>query len=442
MKMRLVLSLGLSALVMGGTMVGCTAGSGDLGTASSRSVRNAEKVAAKDAKMADKFLAAGNHAQAVQFAESAVALRPQTAAYRAVLGEAYLKAGRFTSASQSLTDAMTLGSADGHIALNLALAQIGEGKWHEARATLDTHATAISATDRGLALALAGDPAAGVQVLMDVVRSPDATVKARQNLALAFALAGRWADSRVVAALDLTPADLDKRMVQWAAFAQPQGASDQVAALLGVVPVADPGQPVALALNAPTSVGVAATDAADAFMPGRAAPEVEAAAVAPAPSGPTAPSVPAVPVQVAVAAAPVATIAAEGAFKVAVPVKAKPIKVAVIAKPKPQPRALASGNFYVQLGAFDSAGVAKDAWGRAQRRFAAFRDQSPTGMAFAHQGANYYRLSVGGFTRADADSVCRQYRRRGGACFVRAGAGDSMAQWMKPGFGSVQMAAR
>ncbi|VVT11592.1 conserved exported hypothetical protein [Sphingomonas sp. EC-HK361] len=432
MKMRLVLSLGLSALVMGGTMVGCTAGGGDLGTASSRSVRNAEKVAAKDAKMADKFLVAGNHAQAVQFAEAAVALRPQTAAYRAVLGEAYLKAGRFASASQSLSDAMTLGSADGHVALNLALAQIGEGKWHEARTTLDNHANVMSATDRGLALALAGDPATGVQVLMDVVRSPDATVKTRQNLALALALSGRWADSRVVAALDLAPADLDKRMVQWAAFAQPEAASDQVAALLGVVPVADPGQPVALALNAPTSVGVAA---ADAVVPARAAPAIEVAAVSPVP-------VPAATVQVAVANAPIATIAAEGAFKVAAPVRAKSMKVAAVAKAKPQPRELASGNFYVQLGAFDSAGVAKDAWGRAQRRFAAFRQQSPTGMAFAHQGANYYRLSVGGYTRADAVSVCRQYRKRGGSCFVRAGAGDAMAQWIRPGAGGVQMAAR
>ena len=331
---------------------------------------------------------------------------------------------------------MALGGAEGHIALNLALAQIGAGQWHEARATLDTNAGRISPVDRGLALALAGDPGAGVQVLMDVVRSPDATVKARQNLALAFALAGRWSDSRVVAALDLTPADLDKRMVQWAAFAQPQGASDQVAALLGVVPVVDPGQPVALALNAPSSVAVAASDASDAFMPGRATPGVEAAAISPASPAPVA-SAP-----VVVAAAPVATIAAQGAFKVAVPANVAPVKMTVAAKPKPQPRELASGNFYVQLGAFDSAGVARDAWGRAQRRFAAFRQQTPTGMAFAHEGARYYRLSVGGYTRTDAASLCRQYRNRGGTCFVRAGAGDAMAQWVRRGAGGVQVAAR
>lgn len=433
MKMRLVLSLGLSALVVGGTMVGCTAGSGDLGTASSRSQANAEKVAAKDAKAAGKFLTAGDYARAVAFAEAAVGLRPQAGEYRAVLGEAYLKAGRFTSASQTLTDALSLGTSDRHAALNLALAQIGEGKWSEARRTIDAHAD-IAATDRGLALALAGDPAAGVAVLMDVVRSPQANAKARQNLALALALAGRWPEARVVASADMAPADVDRRMVQWAAFAQPASASDQVAALLGVVPVVDPGQPVALALNAPSAVQLASADPIDAHMPGRAPEAVEAAAIAPATAPPPATVVPVV----LPAVPPVTTIAAKGAFKVAVaPAKtvARTKAVAV--------RQLAKGDWYVQLGAFDSPGVARDAWGRAQRRFAAFRQQAPTGMNFATKSVTFYRLSVGGFTRGDADAMCRQYRRRGGVCFVRIGAGDSMAQWVKPkGAGGVQMAAR
>src|SRR3546814_17298537 len=37
-------------------------------------------------------------------------------------------------------------------------------------------------------------------------------------------------------------------MEQWAALAQPDAGSTRVAALLGVTPVADPGQPVRLAL--------------------------------------------------------------------------------------------------------------------------------------------------------------------------------------------------
>ena len=103
---------------------------------------------------------------------------------------------------------------------------------------------------------------------------------------------------------------------------------------------------------------------------------------------------------------------------------------------KPQ----ATGSWYVQLGAFESANVAKDAWGRASRRFAVLAGHAPNGMTFKAKGEDFYRLSVGGFSRSAADSICRQYRAKGGACFVRQGAGDMMAQWLrKPG---VQMASR
>jgi cell division septation protein DedD len=100
----------------------------------------------------------------------------------------------------------------------------------------------------------------------------------------------------------------------------------------------------------------------------------------------------------------------------------------------------AAGNWYVQLGAFESAGVAKDAWGRATRRFAGFAGHAPNGVTFRANGEDFYRLSVGGFNRREADAVCRRYRAKGGACFVRMGAGDQMAQWVRKS--GVQLAAR
>ncbi|MGJ3628208.1 hypothetical protein AB5I41_16950 [Sphingomonas sp. MMS24-JH45] len=134
------------------------------------------------------------------------------------------------------------------MALNLALAQIATGKWAEARTTLDRHADTVPTADRGLALALAGDPAAAVTLLTAATRTAAADAKTRQNLALAMALSGEWQQARTLIGLDLAPAEADARIVQWAALARPAGASDQVAALLGVTPAADPGQPVALAL--------------------------------------------------------------------------------------------------------------------------------------------------------------------------------------------------
>ena len=41
--------------------------------------------------------------------------------------------------------------------------------------------------------------------------------------------------------------------------------------------------------------------------------------------------------------------------------------------------------------------------------------------------------------RSQADALCQHYRAAGGACFVRAGAGDQVASWSRKG---VQVAAR
>ncbi|MFX6040683.1 hypothetical protein ABTE96_22175, partial [Acinetobacter baumannii] len=79
---------------------------------------------------------------------------------------------------------------DGRAALSLALAQIATGNWEGARATITAHANHIAPADRGLAIALAGDPAGAVDILTAAARAPEADAKTRQNLALALALAG------------------------------------------------------------------------------------------------------------------------------------------------------------------------------------------------------------------------------------------------------------
>jgi Flp pilus assembly protein TadD len=61
------------------------------------------------ASRAEAALAAGKHDRAITHAEAAVLAEPHNAAYRAVLGSAYLDAGRFASAATSFDDAMKLG---------------------------------------------------------------------------------------------------------------------------------------------------------------------------------------------------------------------------------------------------------------------------------------------------------------------------------------------
>lgn len=433
-------------LLVGASLVGGMA-------ATAASDTGAERRAAAQAKDAGKALASHKTLQAVTAAEEAVALSPRNAGYRKLLGQAYLASGRFVSAVGALSDALSLDPADGGAALHLALAQIATGDWSAARGTLDQHSDTIPASDRGLALALAGDPAAAVAVLTQASRTPGADAKTRQNLALSLALSGRWAEAKIVAAVDVSPGEVDKRIMQWATFAKPRSAADQVAALLGVTPVEDAGQPQQLALNqsAPSVAAVAQrVDTVDAFMPGQPTAAAVAAATPVAEAAPVmvgaAPEagfvnavekssvsfaprrevVQALPVRVAAPRRAVASTGVVTPIRVATPVTA------------PAARPLARGNFHVQLGAFQNSGVARDAWGRIARRHH-LNGYQPYGTSVTVNSGSFYRLSVGGFARGDADSLCRKVRNAGGVCFVRASAGDAIASWSRPG---VQLASR
>lgn len=460
MKTRTLLSIGLSALVLTGTVGGAMFPGF---VASAASAENPKR-AASEAAAARKFIAKRKADKAVQHAELAVSFAPNVAEYRALLGQAYLLSGRFASARQALSDALTLAPNDAGVALNLTLAQIAQGDWSGARRTLDEHDN-INASDRGLAYALAGDPMRAIEILEPAARAADASPKTRQNLALSLALAGRWPEAKSMAAIDLSPADVDARIMQWASFSRPTNAYDQVASLLGVRAIQDAGQPTALALVIPAqNVGVAAAEPVetpvaapvDTYMPGTptnaaevatqvsAETGVEVAAVEPAPviepvvepvavAG-TTPSVIFGPrtevVQtVAVAVAPVRVQTAPSIRPNAIRVARAPV-----AAPAPQRVAsYAKGNFYVQLGAYDSPGVARDAWGRTSRRVPGLARHTPQGMNVSTKSGNFYRLSVGGFARNDADALCHSVRASGSTCFVRAGAGDRVASWIRPG---------
>lgn len=433
------MGLSVSALVFGGTMVGCTAHPAALAAISEAAMATAEQKAATSAGSARAALAAHKADSAVASAEVAVRWQPENAAYRVLLGQSYLAAGRFASARDAFSDALTLTPDDGRAALNLALAQTATGDWGAARSTLDQHAATIPAVDRGLAIALAGDPQTAVSILTDAARAPEADAKTRQNLALALALAGRWQESRAVAALDLGADEVDKRMEEWAAFAYPKSASQQVASLLGVRVVEDHGQPTALALAAAvpakaiasfdipveTHTELAVTPPANAVItPIPAEPATVVAAAEPAPVAETVEVATTAPVR---DARPSIVFAARQEVVQAVPQQvAKPVRAVAVVQKTPL-----GGNYYVQLGAYENAAVAQDGWKRATRRYAAFADYTPQGMPVTTNGNSFYRLSVGGFARVEAETMCRAYRAKGGVCFVRVGQGDQAARWAR-----------
>ena len=85
--------------------------------------------------------------------------------------------------------------------------------------------------------------------------------------------------------------------------------------------------------------------------------------------------------------------------------------------------------FVVQLGAFSNEGNAERAWQQAEQRFA-LADHVPLTTTIDINGRTLHRVSVSGFaSQADAARMCGSIRARGGACFVRANAGDASVRW-------------
>jgi len=439
---RTFITCSVGALIVGGALTGCAA----TGSRTARLSDRAEDARAI-AKLADqtrRVLAQHDGDGAVALAERLVAAEPHQAAYRALLGQSYLQAGRFASARQAFTDALQLDPADGRSALNLSLAMIAGGNGEGARALLERHAAMIPAADLGLAMALAGAPADGVRILTAAAREQGATVKTRQNLALSLALSGQWDMARMAASADMAPADVEVRMQEWAAFAAATNPGDQVASLLGIRRASDGGQPLTLALNAAPSAAVVQdmvqalehpveAQAATAPLAPAEAPIIFAArreVVQPIPmtaepsSARTAPGMMLVQVQ----DAPATRVARLAPGLVTTPALLRRAEERrQLARPK--------GDWNVQIGAFGKEDGAQKAWAQLTRRFTGLSDYVPQSGTVRGPGGNLYRLSVGGLARAEADTLCQRYREAGGACFVRRQADDRMAHWARPGMG-------
>jgi Flp pilus assembly protein TadD len=395
-------------------------------------------------------LNAKNVPEAVNFAERAVEATPGDAGFRALLGNAYFAAGRFSSAATAYKDALTLYSNQPRVILKLALAETAIGRSDQAVAFLQAGQSVLDPSDYGLALALAGRPADAIPVLETAARAPGADATVRQNLALAHALAGDWTEARTIASQDVPANELDSRIHQWMQLASPKRPSDQVAALVGVTPAAtDPGEPVRFALSKTDTRMASAAPAPAAPAPAPAPqPQVaEAAPVAPAPqfAEAIAAPVPAPQMAPAVAVAPPAPkslvdqasslASATTAMLVSAADKAEATVAAFLPKKapaaKPKARHLAAavrGNSGVvmQIGSYHSPQQVSAGWAHLTQRYPALRAYLPLKARFNSPNGTFWRLSVQGFgNEREAIARCNTLKSRGGHCFVRGIAGDA-----------------
>ncbi|MFY7838327.1 MAG: tetratricopeptide repeat protein [Novosphingobium sp.] len=416
---RLILSTALAA----GLLTGCGAAGVKPG---------------KLASTAQSALTKGDADGAILNAEKAVLADPRNSAYRVLLGNAYLKAGRFESARQAYDEAMELGEDSSRTALSLALADLALGRNAEAIDTLNSYRDTVASSDYGLALALSGQPAQGIAVLSEALRGGENTPKVRQNLALAYALAGRWREARAMAAEDVPVDQLGDRMEQWALLSFSERSRDRVASLLSVPLRADQGQPDRLALaNFPAIEQLAAEAATRAESVAVAAP-VAALAAAPALAEAAVHELPAIepeqhatpsladsssqtkPQQLALIDLPQSTPAAT---VIAHRVVAKAPAAKRAAPKQVAPVAAKSGTHMVQLGSFATAEGARRAWRHYTSRNPGLKGFTNVTTQVTVNGKQFWRVQAAGFgSYASAGSMCGTVKSRGGNCLVLRGA--------------------
>lgn len=237
---------------------------------------------------AQKALAASEMSEAVIHAEAAVAADPNNGAFRVLLGNAYLESGRFASAEMAFDEAMTLGENSPRVALSMALSLAGQAKYAHATTILGDWESAIAPADLGLALALSGQPERGIHIMSNAIRAGENTAKMRQNLAYAYAVAGRWREARLMVQQDVPADQVGDRMAEWASMATSEAYQHRIANLLQVpVTRGDPGRPAHLALSSnPVTADGGAQMAAKAAVPlsGQELAALNAPTVLPAPA--------------------------------------------------------------------------------------------------------------------------------------------------------------
>ncbi|HRE36750.1 MAG TPA: SPOR domain-containing protein, partial [Sphingopyxis terrae] len=96
----------------------------------------------------------------------------------------------------------------------------------------------------------------------------------------------------------------------------------------------------------------------------------------------------------------------------------------------------------VQLGAYDSLGIAKEKWGVLKKRNGVLAAYPASSHSAVVDGRTFFRLTVNGLgSRADAVKLCSSLKAQGQSCFVREMGGSEAIQWASAGK-PVRMAAR
>lgn len=221
----------------------------------------------------------GQPRRATEVAAQALALHPDDPALLITLGGALIEDGRAGGALEPLERAVLVApkSASAHLLLGAAHDHVGghefaRERYRAAMALVGESPALLS--NLGLSFVMSGDPKAGEPYLRRAVELPGADARARQNLALALALQGRFAEAERLAQQDLPAAAAQDSIAYVQALL---GEADPPRPSLAAVLPAEPEPPAASLGGA--DVGAAPlAPAPDAGLDGAGAGEAVAAA--------------------------------------------------------------------------------------------------------------------------------------------------------------------
>jgi Flp pilus assembly protein TadD len=126
------------------------------------------------------------------------------------MGRSLMALGLYKKAIPEFERALQIGGKDDSKTMNLlAMAQLRDGDASSAIATLNEalehNDDLVTRNNLGFTYIMAGENSKAIQVLEEVAKNPKSTAQQRQNLALAYGLAGRDEDARATALQDLPP---------------------------------------------------------------------------------------------------------------------------------------------------------------------------------------------------------------------------------------------
>lgn len=256
-----------------------------------------------------------------------------------------------------------------------------------------------------------------IDILQRLVKHPNATKRQRNNLALAYGLAGREDDAKITLAVDHAPAQIERNI---ATYRQMRGEPAQAEALTGVgrpnfadgsLALTEP-EPQPVMAPPPGAVTTAELEPAPAEMVGvpdgvvLVKPETQATRTAPAPARTQ------LPAPSAARSEPVAPaqVRSQPVELVAAPTTAAPAAASLTAPATDT----ASTGAKIYLGRFENEGAAREAWIKVWTSNSATLSSL---VASIEPNAGQMALYAVGSENAEAaNAVCLKLRQNGVSC--------------------------